>query len=568
MRISKLVGERTKETPSGVFAKSHEYLLRAGYIKQVCNGVFSLLPPAMRVEKKITEIIRKEMDKFDGQEVLFPVLMPRELWDLSGRYTSIGNEMFRVKDRSGHDMVLGMTHEEAAVHMAKNTVKSYDQLPFMIYQIQTKLRDEPRARAGLIRVREFTMKDAYSFHDSKEDLEDYYQKMYVAYNNIFSRIGMKNFIAVESDSGMMGGKKTHEFMMITDIGEDSLVLCEKGDYKANAEVAVSVLQKYESEETENKEVDTGSKHTIEEICEFFNIKPYQTCKAVVYYGTVTQKYYLVFLRGDLVLNEVKLRNLVKEEVVPTDDLAGTSLVKGFIGPSNFKNENLVVLYDVSLKDENNLVVGANKQNFHKTGFSFFRDIKVEQYHELYEVKSGQYCPVCGNKINIVRGVEIGQIFQLGTKYTQSMGMSVHDKNGGEINPIMGCYGIGVGRAIACVAEESNDEKGLIWPLSIAPWQVYIAPLKISDEKIKQESEQLYDLLNNSGFETLIDDRDVSAGVKFADSELMGIPVRIVVSQRNLENNQYEITIRKTGERIMVEKQDLITRLNQIFKTLK
>lgn len=568
MRISKLVGERTKEAPSGVSAKSHEFLLRAGYIKQMCNGVFSLLPPAMRVEKKINEIIRNEMDRFDGQEVLFPVLMPRELWDASGRYTSIGNEMFRLKDRSGHDMVLGMTHEEAAVHMAKNTVKSYDQLPFMIYQIQTKLRDEPRARAGLIRVREFTMKDAYSFHTSKEDLEEYYQKMYVAYNNIFTKIGMKNFIAVESDSGMMGGKKTHEFMMITDIGEDSLVTCENGDYKANDEVATSKLQKYDSVETVLKEVDTGNKQTIEQICDFLGIKPHQTCKAVVYYGTKTNKYYLVFLRGDLNLNEVKLRNLVKEEVVPTDDLNQTSLVKGYIGPKEFNEENLVVFYDVSLRGEKNLVVGANKEHFHKTGFSFERDVNVEQYHELYEVQYGQSCAVCGGKLNIVRGVEIGQIFQLGTKYTESMGMTIHNSNGQDINPIMGCYGIGVGRAIACVAEESHDEKGLIWPVNIAPWQIYIAPLKLADEKVKQEGERLYNLLNSLGFETLLDDRDVSAGIKFADSELMGIPVRIVVSQRNLENNQYEISVRKTGEKIMINKEDLIATLKQILQSLK
>lgn len=568
MKLSKLLGERTKETPSGVSAKSHEYLLRAGYIKQVCNGVFSLLPPAFRVQKKITDIIREEMDKVSGQEVLFPVLMPRELWDESGRYTSIGNEMFRLKDRSGHDMVLGMTHEEAAVHMARNTVKSYEQLPFMIYQIQTKLRDEPRARAGLIRVREFTMKDAYSFHENKEDLEEYYQKMYVAYNNIFKRLGMKNFVAVQSDSGMMGGKKTHEFMLLTDIGEDSIAICENGDYEANAEVATSVLPKYESKETILKEVNTGNKHTIEEICEFLNVKPYETCKAVVYYGTTTHKFYVIFLRGDLNLNEVKLKNLVKEEVVPTDDLSTTSFVKGYIGPKDFTDNNVVAFYDISLKGEKNLVVGGNKVNIHKTGFSFNRDIDIKEYNDLYEVQSGHHCPVCNGTLQIKRGVEIGQIFQLGTKYTESMGMTIHTKNGEEINPIMGCYGIGIGRSLACVAEESNDEKGLIWPVSIAPWQIYIAPLKISDDKIKQESEQLYDLLNNAGFETLIDDRDVSAGVKFADSELMGIPVRIVVSQRNLENNQYEIAVRKTGEKIMVEKQDLISKLNQIFTILK
>lgn len=567
MRLSKLIGERLKEVPAGVVAKSHEYLIRAGYIKQVSNGIYSLLPPAMRVQKKITQIIREEMDKVDGQEVLFPVMMPRELWDESGRYSSIGNEMFRLKDRTGHDMVLGMTHEEASIHMAKNTAKSYEQLPFMIYQIQTKLRDEPRARAGLIRVREFTMKDGYSFHETQNDLDEYYSKMYDAYVSTFKRIGMKNFITVESDSGMMGGKKSHEFMLITDIGEDSLVVCENGDYSANAEIADSVLPKFESKMQEQKEVDTGNNQTIEEVCAFMNIKPHQTCKAVVYYGTTSKKHYLVFIRGDLQLNEVKLRNFAKEEIVPTDDLSEINLVKGYIGPTEFNQNNLVVLYDVSLKGENNLVVGANKEKIHISGFSFERDIKNIDFVDLYQVQQGHLCAKCGGVLNIVRGVEIGQIFQLGTRYSKTMNMTIHTKDGSEINPIMGCYGIGVGRSLACVAEEGLDEKGLIWPINIAPWQVYLAPIKYEDEKIMQESEFLYKHLTNKGFEVLFDDRKVSPGVKFAESELMGIPVRLVVSPRNLENNELEIVVRKTGEKHLVAKDLVAEKLFEIINTL-
>lgn len=567
MRISKLVGERTKETPSGVVAKSHEFLLRAGFIKQVCNGVFSLMMPAMRVQKKIAQIIREEMDKVEGQEVLFPVLMPRELWDASGRYSAIGNEMFRLKDRSGHDMVLGMTHEEAAVHMANNLVKSYDQLPFMIYQIQTKLRDEPRARAGLIRVREFTMKDAYSFHQTQEDLEKYYWRMYEAYNNVFKRLGMRHFTAVESDSGMMGGKKSHEFMMITDIGEDSLAICPNGDYSANFEIAKSVLPKQQNIERPLQTVDTGKNQTIEEVAAFFGVDKSQTCKAVVYYGISTQKYYVVFLRGDLNLNAVKLRNLVGEEVVPTDDLSQTNLVKGYIGPVGLEGNNIVVLFDISLQGERNLVVGANKQNFHISGFSFERDIKVDKFHDLYEVQSGHFCPKCGGTISVERGVEIGQIFQLGTHYTQSMGMTVHSNDGKDFNPIMGCYGIGVGRAIACIAEESSDEKGLVWPVAVAPWHVYLAPLRLDDQNVCKTAENLYSQLTNAGFEVIYDDRNVSAGVKFADSELMGIPLRIVVSPRSLENNQCEIVVRKTGEKHMVDlsqvEQEIATLLENI-----
>ncbi len=567
MKISKLIGERLKETPSGVMAKSHEFLIRAGYIKQVCNGVYSLLPPAMRIQQKIVRIIREEMNKIDGQEVLFPVLMPRELWEESGRYTSIGNEMFRLKDRSEHDLVLGMTHEEAAIHMAKNTMKSYEQLPFMIYQIQTKLRDEPRARAGLIRVREFTMKDAYSFHNTLEDLNEYYEKVYQSYKNIFLRIGMKNFIVVQSDSGMMGGKVSHEFMSLLDIGEDSLVLCDKCDYQANNEVATSKIEKNQHTPEKLKEINTGVNKTIEEIAKLFNVSMNKTCKAVVYYGLKSKKFIVAFIRGDLDINEVKLRNSVKEEIVIAEDLDGSGLIAGQIGPLNLP-KNVISVFDKSLENEKNLIVGGNKKEIHITGFSFERDIQVENFVDISLVKEGDFCSKCNSgKLKIKRGVEIGQIFQLGTRYTQSMKMTIHNEKGEEFNPIMGCYGIGVGRAIACVAEEHCDEKGLVWPLCIAPWQIYLCPLKMPDEKIKSTSKKIYEKLTKEGFEVLFDDRDVSAGVKFADSELMGIPLRILISQKSLEKEQVEISIRKTGEKIMTEVKDLTTKLKQILSTL-
>lgn len=568
MKITNLLGERVKDKPAGVTAKSHEYLIRGGYIKQVTSGVYSLLPPAMKVQKKIVNIIKQEMDKQDGQEVLFPVLMPKELWQESGRYESIGNEMFRLKDRTGHDMVLGMTHEEASVHMAKNTVKSYEQLPCMIYQVQTKLRDEPRARAGLIRVKEFTMKDAYSFHETQESLDEYYNKMHTSYQNIFNKIGMKNYIIVESDSGMMGGSKTHEFMLVTDIGEDNLVTCENGDYNANSEVAESIFSSYEGTEEELKIVDTKDAHTIEDVAEFLNVEKIQTTKAVVYFGTETNKYYLVFIRGDLEVNETKLKNLVGEEVAPCEDLSEINLVKGCIGPDNFENEKLTVLYDVSLKGVKNSVVGANKQGFHKTGFSFERDVKNAKFDNLYEVQNEHICPICKKgKLSLVKGVEIGQIFQLGTKYTKNMDMTVHNKLGKTFNPIMGCYGIGVGRSLACVAEESADDRGLCWPMSIAPWQIYLAPLKVNNEEVMKEANKLYEDLKNKGYEVLYDDRKVSPGFKFAESELMGIPVRIVISPRSLENGQFEVAIRKTKEKHMVNTEQIFEKLEELTKGL-
>lgn len=568
MNISKLVGERTKESPANVISKGHEMLLRGGYIKQVCNGVYSLLMPAVKVQKKIIQIIREEMDKVNGQEVLFPVLMPKELWQLSGRYNTISNEMFRLKDRNGHDMVLGMTHEEAAVQMANNTVKSYDQLPFMIYQIQTKLRDEPRARAGLIRTREFTMKDAYSFHTSQEDLEEYYEKMYQAYNTIFKRIGMKNYIAVESSSGMMGGSKSHEFMLISNVGEDSLAVCENCLYKANAEVANSILPKYESALEQIKLVNTGENKTIEDVCDFLNVQKHQICKAVVYFTKSTKKYCLVFIRGDLTVNETKLSAILGEEIVALENLDEIGLVGGYIGPKEFNIPNLTVLYDISLKSEKNMVVGANEKYIHKTGFSFDRDIHVEKFENFYEVQDGHFCPLCKKPLKIVRGVEIGQIFQLGTKYTKAMNMTIHSQTGENINPIMGCYGIGVGRAIACVAEENADEKGLVWPINIAPWQVYIAPLNFADKKIKNEAENLYEQLEKENIEVLFDDRNCSAGVKFADSELLGIPIRIVLSERNFKNNQYEIVVRNNNEKYLINTSEVVSFIKNLIEKLK
>ncbi len=552
MKLSKMVGERTKETPAGVISKSHEYLLRAGYIKQVCNGVFSLFTPALRVQTKIINIIREEMNKIGGQEVLFPVLMPRELWDESGRYSSIGNEMFRLKDRSDHDMVLGMTHEEAALHLVKNTIKSYDQLPFMIYQIQTKLRDEPRARAGLIRVREFIMKDAYSFHTSKEDLEEYYKIVKESYFKIYKKMGMKNVVSVKSDSGMMGGKIADEFMLITDIGEDSLAVCDNCDYSANVEVGESILDRYPSEERPTELVNTGNSQTIEDICKLFDIKPYQTCKAVCYYLAKSKKYVIAFIRGDLEVNEIKLRNILKEEVVPIS-IDHPKIIAGYIGPKDFKEDDIITIYDISLKDEKCLVVGANAKPYHIKNFSFKRDFIPEKFENISKVKEGQHCTKCGKgSLKIVRGIEIGNIFQLGTKYTESMKMTIHDENGKEINPIMGCYGIGVGRCLASIVEENCDEKGIIWPYNVAPWHIYLCPLRLDDEKVLKVTEELYNKLQNSGYEVIYDDRNVSAGNKFADSELMGIPIRIVISPRSLENNSVEITIRKTGEKIFCE----------------
>ena len=543
MLLSKMVGERTKTTPSDATIPSHVLLLRAGYIKLVSNGIWSLATPARRITRKIENIIREEMDAVEGQEVSFPVVMPKELWAESGRYYSIGDEMVRFKDRCGRDMVLGMTHEEAAVHFARDTVSSYQQLPFMIYQLQTKFRDEARSRGGLIRVREFVMKDAYSFHADAEDLEKYYYRVYDAYTRIFRRIGMKRVVAVKSDSGMMGGNIAHEYMLLTPVGEDTIVLCPECGYKANMEVAVSVRGETREDKSEPlSEVFTADKGTIEEVCDYLKAPQEKSVKAVCYFKKGTEDVVVVFIRGDLEVNESKLKKVISSDIVPANLKDVPGFVAGNIGPVGLKAAATVV-YDESLRRGNNLICGANKPEYHFSGLDMERDLPGVEYVDVSKVRSGERCPVCGKPLSLENGIEVGNIFQLGTKYTKAMNMTVLDKDGKAFYPIMGCYGIGVGRALASVAEESHDDKGLIWPMTIAPWQVYLCGLRLDDENVKDKAFAFYEELQKVGVEVLFDDRNASAGFKFSDCDLMGIPLRVVISPRSLEKGQVEIQSR-------------------------
>lgn len=568
MRFSNLVIETSKTAPSDAVIISHILLVRSGFIKRVANGIYTLGMPALRMASKIENIIRQEMDRLDGQEVKFPVVMPKELWEMSGRYYSIGREMARFKDRADHDMVLGMTHEEAAVHFAMNTISSYQKLPFMIYQIQTKFRDEPRSRGGLIRVREFTMKDAYSFHMTQEDLEKYYYQQLEAYNNIFRRIGMNNFIYVQSDSGMMGGKIAHEFMAVTPDGEDELVICSHCDYRANEEVAECQSDTFDnSDDTPCSEVFTGEDKTIEEVCRRLNVDAAHTIKAVAYASRETGEPIMVFLRGDLEVNEAKLCKVVQTEVVPLEAEENPAISFGNIGPlSNLPVKTIV--YDKSIENRAGMVVGANKPEYHVVNFKVGRDLKVEKFHDVAKVKQGQRCVKCGHELTIQNGIEIGNIFQLGTKYTQSMGMTVLNENGESINPIMGCYGIGVGRAIASIIQNSYDDKGMILPISVAPWTIHICPVRIDNEEVKKLSFDIYNTLREKGIDTLIDDRDMSPGTKFADADLMGMPIRVVVSPKLVANGEIEIKIRKTGEMVVVKTEELYEKLDEIIHSLE
>ena len=475
MKLKNLVSKRYKETPADCQIASQALMMRGGYIKPVGNGIFTLFPVTKRITAKIEKIIREEMNRIDGQELLFPVTMPATLWQESGRVDSIGSELLRFKDRSGADMVLGMTHEEASVHFVRDIADSYTQYPFMIYQIQTKFRDEPRCRGGLIRVREFTMKDAYSFHTSQEDLEQYYQVCYDAYNRIFARAGVPEVVAVASDSGMMGGKVSHEYMLLTAVGEDTIVLCHDCNYRANMEAAPCIVTGEAGEIAELTKVSTPDVKTIEDLCAFLNVRADQTCKAVVYQENLTDKYVVAFLRGDLDINETKLRNHIKAEIHPAELTENSPLTAGFIGPKGISSEVRVV-FDASLKGINALVCGANEADAHLTGLNIARDIGEVEYVDVAKAYDGGICPVCGKpSIYTSRGIEVGNIFQLGTKYTESMGMTYVDADGSMKNPIMGCYGIGVGRLVASVCEAHRDDYGPSGPSPSLPGMCTCAP---------------------------------------------------------------------------------------------
>ena len=542
MKVSELLGERYKDRVAEI--ESQNLMVRGGYIKQVGNGIYSLMPPARRIHNKIEAILRQEMDRIDGQEVLFPVTMPATLWQASGRWESVGKELLRFKDRSGADMVLGMTHEEAAVHMAMNVASTYQKYPFMIYQIQTKFRDEPRARGGLIRVREFTMKDGYSFHTSQKDLERYYKRCYRAYERIYARVGIPEVVAVASDSGMMGGKVSHEFMLLTDIGEDTIVLCPECGYRANMEAADCIVHNDPDEAMAPLEkVATYDNKTIEEVCSFLHGSAEKSAKAVVYQRNEDDSYVLVFVRGDLEVNETKLRNYLKAEVHPAVEIDRAGLVAGAIGPVN-PAKGITVVYDRSLEGTRNLICGANEEGYHFTGLNMDRDVPNAEYVDVAKATVGGVCPKCGkHSLTIKNGIEVGNIFQLGRRYTESMGMTYDDEKGNRVNPIMGCYGIGVGRLMASVCEEHHDQYGPVWPISIAPWEIEICALRADQAHVKEEANKLYKSLMDEGYEVLFDDRTVSAGFMFSDADLLGSPVRIVISPKTLDRGVVEIVTR-------------------------
>lgn len=569
MKISKLIGSRFKERPADCVIDSHALMVRGGYMKNVGNGIFSEFPALKRITAKIENIIRQEMDAIDGQEVLFPVVLPADLWDESGRYESVGNELLRFTDRNASKMVLAMTHEEAAVHLVREYAQSYTKYPFMIYQIQRKFRDEARPRAGMIRVREFTMKDAYSFHTSQEDLEQYYDRCYDAYNRIFARAGIPEVVTVASDSGMMGGSISHEYMLLTPVGEDSIVICEECDYRANMEAAENKMVNDEQGQLEELQcIETPDCKTIEDVCNFLKSDVTSSCKAVVYQKNIDDKFVVAFVRGDYEVNETKLRNLVGEEIHPAEITEEDCLVAGYIGPYGIAKEAEVYI-DVTLKGISGMVAGANKEGYHYVGLNLERDLDKVEYVDISKIQEGSICPCCGKKsIKIKRGIEVGNIFQLGTKYTESMGMQYTDENGKMQYPIMGCYGIGVGRMAASICEAYHDDFGPIWPITIAPWEVHICCLRADDEETKAVADKLYQELLSANVEVIYDDREgIRPGAMFSDADLLGVPIRVVVSPRNLKENCVEITTRDKSVKEMVALEEAFTYIQDLKNTL-
>ncbi len=558
--MSKMLGRRIKEDPKDAKTVSHKYLVRGGYIRPVSAGIYSILPLGERIILKIETIIREEMNKIDGQEVKMPVVLPADLWQESGRYESVGQELLRFKDRNDKPMLLGMTHEEAIVHLVRTEVTSYKQLPLMAYQIQTKYRDEARPRAGLIRVREFTMKDAYSFHTSQESLEEYYERAHEAYVNIYRRVGLKHVVSIKANSGMMGGNISHEFMSVAECGEDTIFLSPDGrSYKANREIAVSGLKFEKSgEELPLEKVHTPGRKTIEEVAEFLNMKPENTGKAV-FYSDEKGTLIFVLIRGDFEVNESKLQNylgLLEIKFATDEQIRNAGAVPGYASPIGIDLSKIKIVVDPSVAGTCNLVVGANEADYHYRNFNFGRDLKVADVVDIAMVRDGDPCPVTGEPLQMKRGIEVGNIFQLGTKYSKPMQCNFLDRDGKSYPMIMGCYGIGVGRTMASVVEDSYDEYGPIWPMSIAPYQVHLCALNPDKGGVAQTADALYEELTKLGVEVLYDDRGEKAGFMFNDADLIGIPFRVILSPKTLENGVAEFKLRGVRDAEMIPVADV------------
>lgn len=559
MRFSKMFIATLKETPAEAEAISHILMLRAGYMRQLAAGLYIYLPLGLRVIDRINKILREEMNAIGAQEITMPALHPSEVWQETGRWNEIGDEMFRLKDRGGRDMCLGMTHEEIIAWLASKEIRSYRELPQVWYQIQLKLRDEARPKSGVLRTREFLMKDSYSLDIDEEGLEKNYQLHAEAYHKIFSRCGLQ-FHMVESDPGMMGGAKAHEFMAPSPAGEDKIVLCDSCGYAANVELALSVPQKTEMQNWGFEEVYTPEKRSVQEVSNFLKLTPEYFIKSILLISDNGPA--LALVRGDQELHEKKLNKIIgkhrqarKEEII---EILGVEA--GFIGPMNHK---VKVVADASLK-EGIYVSGANKPHYHAKGIRPGKDFTAE-WHDIHIAKEGDFCPKCNASLRIENAIEVGNIFMLGTKYSIPMKAFFLDKNGQERPIIMGSYGIGPARIAAAAIEQNNDKDGIIWSKGIAPFDVEILPLNMKDAKTVELAERLYKDLSDAHIEVLMDDREERAGVKFKDADLIGIPTHIIIGEKNLKEGLVEIKDRKTKETVKVKVEEATDRIKKAIR---
>ena len=552
MRYSRYFLPTLKEVPAEAEIVSHKLMLRAGMIRKLASGLYSYLPLGLRSIRKVEQIVRQEMNAAGAIELLLPMVQPAELWKETGRWELYGKELLRFKDRHGRDFCLGPTHEEVITDLVRKHVRSYRDMPLNLYQIQTKFRDEIRPRFGLMRSREFIMKDAYSFDTDEEALDRTYQAMYRAYCNIFERCGL-DYRPVEADTGSIGGHASHEFMVIADTGEDKIACCTACSYAANVELAPAA-EPHDAEAggpderlEELKEAATPGKKSVEEVSEFLGVRPSRLVKTLLFLAD--GKPVAALIRGDMELNEVKLKNILGAESLQMADADTVSRLTGapvgFAGPLSLSSE-IRIIGDYSIKGLKNFVAGANRADTHLTGLNWGRDLPLPELHDIRVITESDPCPRCGGAIEIKRGIEVGHIFKLGTKYSQAMGATFLDAQGKERPIIMGCYGIGIGRTVAAAIEQGHDEKGIVFPRPIAPFEVVVSVLNIKDEAQKGAGEDLYQALTAKGADVLLDDRNERPGVKFKDAELIGVPVRITVGKK-LKDGLVEVTERREGQ---------------------
>lgn len=574
MKLSKAYWQTYKEVPSDAEVASHKLLMRAGMIHKTAGGIYSYLPFAKRVLRKIENIICEELDAIGAQEITMSMVTPSELWKESGRWDTMGPEMLRFKDRKEADFCLSPTNEETITDIFKKSISSYKELPVNLYQINTKFRDETRPRFGLLRGREFIMKDGYSFHLDKASLDETYDDYYKAYSNIFKRMKLE-FIIVEADAGAMGSKesKTHEFQVIADSGEDVIVVATEIGYAANIEKAQTYRAQLDfTPEVPLKEIETINLSTCEDVCRMLGVPVYQSLKTLVFTAKYGQKevHYMIMLLGDDSLNEVKLKNFLgADEVGPAEAsvLEEIGAPKGYMSPLGDVQKKVSVLFDEAIDPSKSYIVGANKENYHVGGFTPKRDVEKFKIADLRLAKEGDLASDKKTPIKFRRGIEVGHIFQLGDKYTKSMQATVLDQNGKKLVPLMGCYGIGVSRTMASAIEQCHDDNGIIWPAPIAPYHVYFAVIG-KKEETKRLADELYKSLKDNGVEILFDDRGMGPGPMFKDADLLGLPLRVVLGERDFEaSGELEIKVRSTGEVIKVKKEELLKVVQEKLKSL-